>query len=97
MDFSNHSVKGFTAGARPEGKSLSRVESDTETVKRMVTRVVTINARILSHAQQLGYWHPEPAPPSTAQLEPVTVNLADALRELDKVIDVCSSSLNCFD
>jgi hypothetical protein len=74
----------------------SRIESDTEAVKTMVSHVDIISERIVRHARSLGYYQPTPDVKVSAP-SPVITTLADALQALNRAIDNCSGSLNVFD
>lgn len=79
-----------------ETRSISRIEHDVDTVKKMATRIENTTERIIQHARALGYFEP-PSDAKTGTPTPVVTTLADALRDLDKAIDHCSGSLNVFD
>lgn len=86
---------GLKNAAPVATKQGSRIEADTERVTQMVVRVETITKRILRHAQNLGYYFPEPS--GASELQAVDTTLADALAHLDKAVGNCSGSLNVFD
>lgn len=76
--------------------TMSRIENDVETIKRMAGRVEMIRERVIRHARALGYYEPTPEA-KVAAPTPVITTLADALQSLDREIDHCSGSLNVFD
>lgn len=77
-------------------RSPSRIENDTEVLKRMIDRIESTTGRIIRHARSLGYYEPTPDNKEQAP-QPVITTLADALGTLDRAIDNCSGSLNVFD
>lgn len=74
----------------------SRIENDIEAVKGLKNRVDAITDRIIRHARALGYYEPQPEQAGGVPM-PVITTLADAIRDLDRVIDRASGSLNVFD
>jgi hypothetical protein len=86
----------YAESAVAKDRPVSRIENDTDQLKRMVDRVENITNRVVGHARALGYFQPTPPEKSVAPT-PVVTSLADALNALDRAIDTCSGSLNVFD
>jgi hypothetical protein len=85
----------FQQAADSAPRPLSRIDTDISTVKEQTARLEIVAERIIRHARSLGYYEPTPA--NTATPTPVVTTLADALKELDRVVERCSGSLNVFD
>ena len=81
----------------PSSQTASRIENDTETVKRMTDRIERTTHRIIRHARALGYYEPTPEVGKEQAPTAVVATLADALNALDRAIDCNSGSLNVFD
>jgi hypothetical protein len=81
--------------AQNTGSTMSRIENDVETVKRMTTVAQSVTERIIRHTRALGYFEP-PSDPKASGPAAVVSTLADALVELDRALDHCSGSLNVF-
>lgn len=89
-----------SALGQTSNQSLSRIEQDTEAVKRLSEQVEIITSRITAHARALGYFGP-PQDANAKQVgaapTPVVTTLADALGRLSREIDHASGALNVFD
>lgn len=77
-------------------RPMSRIDNDTETLKRLTERVEGTTMRIIRHARSMGYFEP-PKDTGASTPMPVITTLADALNALDRAIDHCSGALNVFD
>ena len=78
-------------------QAASRIENDTETVRRMTDRIESTTRHIIRHARALGYYEPTPEMGKAQAPTAVVATLADALNALDRAIDCNSGSLNVFD
>lgn len=83
-------------GAATAARSLSRIESDVESLKSMTNNIEIITERIMRHARSLGYFEP-PNDPKVSAPTPVITTLADAMLALERAINHCACSLNVFD
>lgn len=91
-----NAAQGASLGGVAANRSLSRIESDVETVKGLTNIIENTTERIIRHARSLGYFEP----PSDAKVSapmPVVTTLADSLQALDRAINHCSGALNVFD
>lgn len=84
------------SAAGATNRSLSRIEADVESVKRMTSSVELLTERVMRHARSLGYFG-APDDPKESGPTPVITTLADALSALDRAITTAGGSLNVFD
>lgn len=85
---------GFDQGAA-NMPTVSRIETDVETIKGIVSRIENTTTRIIGHARSLGYF--ESPNENKATPTPVVTTLADALQALDHAVNHCSDAINVFD
>ncbi|KRQ11901.1 hypothetical protein AOQ73_05700 [Bradyrhizobium pachyrhizi] len=78
----------------------SRIENDIEKVKLLTDIINNTTDRLVQHANSLGYFEPpkaETAASAGFAPRPVSINLADALADLDRAVNRNSGVLNLFD
>lgn len=85
---------------REEGAATaksSRIQSDTQSLQKMVARVRQEEMRVTAHARSLGYFKDTPEPGNGQKIAGISNTLADALHDLDRALDGLSGALNVFD
>lgn len=89
-------AQGQAAVLGSKVQPMNRLASNLEDLTRAIDSMDRNMARLLNIAVQLGYYHPEPAPPTTA-IEGRPDNLHNAIKLLESRVEALSGFLNVFD
>jgi hypothetical protein len=75
----------------------SRIDTDIQTLKRMIGQLDHISNTIVMHARTLGYSDTPKETIGALSPQPVITTLADAISGLDRAIERTTGSLHLFD
>lgn len=78
-------------------KPASRINADVERVLVMVKRIHVERDRLQSHTASLGYFADTPPESGEAKVQPISVNMASALNDLDRALQQLTSAINLFE